>query len=157
MNRRWALIAVVALAACNPSASDSPSPSEPASSAEPAASEAASPSQDIASGTITIVDAGVVDGPGVSITEALENAGADPLLVNGILLQDAEGTIWLCESLSDTSPPACADAQLLVENYPADAAENTFDPDNADVTGLQVEDGVGWIEDNQLYGTVTAD
>ena len=54
MNRRWALIAVVALAACNPSASDSPSPSEPASSAEPAASEAASPSQDIASGTITI-------------------------------------------------------------------------------------------------------
>ena len=61
--------------------------------------------------------------------------------------EDAEGTIWLCESLSDTSPPACADAQLLVENYPADAAENTFDPDNADVTGLQVEDGVALFPD----------
>jgi hypothetical protein len=74
------------------------------------------------------------------------------MLVNGTLLQDAEGTIWLCESLSDASPPACAVAQLTVENWDSD---ETFDPANADVTGLQMDGDVAWIEDQQVYGVVT--
>lgn len=149
MSRRWALIALLALAACQPSASDSPSPSEGAPSAAPSASEAAAPA-----GTITISTAGVVDGPGISIPEALDRAGAEPDLVNGILLLDTEGTIWLCEELSDASPRACAGAFLRVENYPEGADAPEFDPENADVTGRQEEDGVVWFEDQQLYGTV---
>jgi len=153
MKSRWVLIAVLALAACQPSASESLSPSEGAPSAAPSASEAAS-----ATGTITLPDEGAaVDGPGLSIPEALETAGEEPQLVNGILLQDTEGTIWLCESISDSSPRACADAYLRVENYPDDAAAETFDPENSDVTGSQEEDGVVWLEDQQLYGTVVAD
>ena len=153
MKSRWALIALLALAACQPSASDSPSPSEGAPSAAPSASEAASEAP-AAAGTITIVAGGVVDGPGLSIQEALDTAGAEPVLVNGILLLDAEGTIWLCEELSDASPRACAGEYLRVENYPEGADAPEFDPENADVTGSQEEDGVVWLEDQQLYGTV---
>jgi hypothetical protein len=143
-----ALIAVLALAACSPSASGSPDASEGAPSAAPSASEAAA-----AAGTITLPDEGAaVDGPGVSITDALETAGTEPLLVNGILLQDADGGLWFCESLSDASPPACEGTYLQVENFPEDAPE--LDPANADVTGLQEEDGVVWLEDHQLYGVV---
>jgi hypothetical protein len=153
MHRRFLLLAVLVLAACQPSASESVSPSEEASAA-PSASADASSNAEIPSGTITLGEGAAVDGPGVSIPEALETAGEEPLLVNGILLQDTEGTIWLCESLSDESPPACADSQLEVENWPADDTA-TFDPANADVTGLQEEDGVVWIEDYQAYGTVS--
>jgi hypothetical protein len=143
-----ALIAVMALAACSPSASDSADPSEGAPSAEPSASEAAA-----AAGTITLPDDGAaVDGPGISITEALETAGPEPLLVNGTLLQDADGNLWFCEALSDDSPRACEGTYLAVENFPEDAPE--LDPENADVTGLQEEDGVIWLEDHQLYGVV---
>ena len=150
MKSRWALIALLALAACQPAASDSPSPSEGAPSAAPSASEAAA-----AAGTITLPDEGAaVDGPGISISEALDRASAEPDLVNGILLQDTEGTIWLCESITDASPRACTGTYLRVENYPEDAAAETFDPENADVTGSQEEDGVVWLEDQQLYGVV---
>jgi hypothetical protein len=103
---------------------------------------------------ITIVAGGVVDGPGLSITEALETAGEEPLLVNGILLKDTEDTIWLCESLSDASPRACDGAYLQVVDYPGGADAPEFDPANADTTGSQEEDGVVWLEDQQLYGTV---
>lgn len=149
MHRRWLLIAVLALAACQPSASESASPSDGASTA-PSGSAAA----EIPSGTITLAEGAAVDGPGISIPEALDTAGEEPLLVNGILLQDTEGTIWLCESLSDESPPACADSQLQVENWPEDDTA-TLDPANADDTGLQEEDGVVWIEDYQAYGVVS--
>jgi hypothetical protein len=148
MHRRWVLVAVLALAACQPSASDTASPSDGEPSTAPSASEAAA-----AAGTITLPDDGAaVDGPGISITEALETAGPEPLLVNGILLQDADGNLWFCESLSDASPPACDGTYLQVENYPEDAPD--LDPENADVTGLQEEDGVIWLEDHQLYGVV---
>lgn len=149
MHRRWALIVFVALTACQSSASESPASSDEAPSASAPASSAA----EGATGTITLPDEGAaVDGPGLSIPEALEAAAAEPLLVNGILLQDAAGMIWLCESVSDGSPRACADSWLQVENWPDDVA--TFDPENAETTGLQEEDGVAWIEDYQLYGTV---
>ncbi len=152
MHRRYALIALLALAACQPSASESVSPSDEASAAP---SGAASSTAEIPTGTITLPDEGAaVDGPGISIPEALETAGDEPLLVNGILLQDTEGTIWLCESLTDESPRACADSQLQVENWPEDNTA-TFDPDNADTTGLQEEDGVVWIEDYQAFGVVS--
>ena len=151
MHRRFVLIAVLALAACQPSASESASPSEGASAAP---SEAASSTAELPSGTITLAEGAAVDGPGVSIPEALETAGAEPVLVNGILLQDTEGTIWLCESLSDATPRACADSQLRIENWPEDDTA-TLDPANADDTGLQEEDGVVWIEDYQAYGVVS--
>ena len=154
MHRRWALIALLSLAACQPSASESVSPSDGGSSAAPSGSQAASSDAAAPSGTITLAEGAAVDGPGLSIPEALETAGEEPVLVNGILLQETEGTIWLCESLSDGSPRACADSQLQVENWPEDDTA-TFDPANADVTGLQEEDGVVWIEDYQAYGVVS--
>ncbi|HEV7200747.1 MAG TPA: hypothetical protein VGO32_08100 [Candidatus Limnocylindria bacterium] len=146
MHRPLALVAALALAACSPSASG-PS-ADGAASASAVASQVAE-----AAGTITIVEGMAVDGPGLTIPEALNSGEADPLLVNGILLQDAEGTIWLCQSLSDSSPRACAGAFLAVEDFPEGVGD--LDPANADVTGLQEEDGVVWLEDHQLYGTVS--
>jgi hypothetical protein len=126
---------------------DSPSPAT--SSAETASpSEAAE-----ADATLTIVDlGGPIDGPGVSVADALANATGDPSIVNGILLKDLDGVIWLCDELADTSPPSCGDPRLLVLEYPEGGAE--WDLETGEVVGLQEEDGVLWIENTRNYGVV---
>ena len=90
----------------------------------------------------------------MSILEALEPAGAEPDLVNGILLQDTEGTIWLCESIRTRPRVRAAGAFLRVENYPEDAAAETFDPENADVTGSRRRMESSGSRISKLYGTV---
>ena len=101
-----------------------------------------------ATGTIT-VEAGVdADGPGGSISHALANAGIGAQLVNGILLREVDGTVWLCEDLLTSSPPQCAEPRLLVENRAQE--DQTFVND----AGLHEADGVRWIENMQVFGIV---
>ena len=105
-----------------------------------------------ADGTIILPNKLAVGGSGLGIAEALDTASSQPVLVNGILLRDADGTIWFCTTLGDGEPPVCGHPTLAVENFPAD--ESVFDPENARATGSQTEGGVTWIPNQQLYGVV---
>jgi hypothetical protein len=118
----------------------------------PTPAPASSSAGEEVSGTIEVVEGAAVEGPGIGIAEALADTGAEATLVNGVLLMDADGVIWLCASLLDTSPPGCGEPRLLVENYPTGGAE--WDPSSAGVTGLQEADGVRWFPASQLYGVV---
>ena len=101
-----------------------------------------------------MVDGVAVGGPGISLAEAIASGATDPTLVNGALLMDLDGTIWLCEALTDDSAPACAGASVRVLNYPE--ATGDWDIANADVTGLKESGGVLYFENAQLYGVVGA-
>jgi hypothetical protein len=105
-----------------------------------------------ADGTIVLADELAMGGAGMSVAEALDLADSQSVLVNGILLRDAEGAIWFCHALGDDEPPACGHPTLSVANFPAD--ESVFDPENARGTGSQTEGGVTWIPNQQLYGVV---
>lgn len=104
-------------------------------------------------GSFVVMDInGVVDGPGISLTEAIADAGGEPKLVAGVLLMDNDGVIWLCEEITDSSPPKCGEPRLRVENYPEGGAE--WNLEDAEITGLQEADGVLWFEGTRLYGEV---
>jgi hypothetical protein len=104
-------------------------------------------------GTIVLPDEIAMGGSGVSVAEALEMASSQPVLVNGVLLRDADGGIWFCERLDHAAtPPACGHPSLWVTNFPSD--ESVFAPENARGTGSQTESGVTWIPNQQLYGVV---
>ena len=67
-----------------------------------------SPSAEETAGSFMVVDlGGPVDGPGISLAEAIANADGEPKLVAGVLLMDRDGVIWLCEEIADSSPPSC--------------------------------------------------
>jgi hypothetical protein len=68
-----------------PSAASSPNPSSPTVSGETIA-------------TLTLGNFGEADGPGESVRDAIANAGVEPRLVNGILLRQVDGKVWLCEA-----------------------------------------------------------
>lgn len=119
----------------------------------PTPTPAETSSAEDATGTFTVVDlGGPVDGPGISLAEAIANTDGEPKLVAGVLLMDLDGVIWLCEEITDSSPPACAEPRLRVVNYPEGGAE--WNLEDADITGLQEESGVLWFEGNRLYGEV---
>jgi len=69
-------------------------------------------------------------------------------LVNGILLREADGTVWLCEVLLTSSPPQCAEPRLLVENWLPE--DQTF----VNGGGLHEAGGVRWVDQVQLFGVV---
>ncbi len=156
--RRIGLTAVLptlalALAACGTTVSETfgevgdslDSPSAAASST--ASAEAQS------DGTLTLVNVGgAIDGPAVSLSDALENTSGNPQIIGGILLKDLDGVIWLCEELADTSPPSCGEPRLRVLEYPEGGAE--WDPELGEAVGLQEEDGVFWLEDTRSYGVI---
>ena len=159
--RRFSPIVVLILSACAPTTVqetftdvgeplDSPSTSESAVSAPSGDAEAPEPA-----GTFTFVNlGGPVDGPGISVSEALEAAEGQELIVNAIILQDREGDLWMCDSLTESSPPACDEPALRIDGYPGGGLE--FDPEAAEILGMHEEDGVVWIEaaNTQNYGTV---
>jgi ABC-type transport system substrate-binding protein len=125
------------------SASPTATLASPASSISPASSPAAFPP------TLTIERGVDADGPGESVSEALAHGGSPQDLVNGTILRDADGRVWLCEALVNLSPPACAEPRLLVLNMPPE--DMTFqDP------GVHVADGVSWADRVQLFGFVRA-
>jgi hypothetical protein len=145
----------LALAACGTTVSETFSDVD--ESLDPPSAEASDPGSPSAAaedaGTLTIVDlGGPIDGPAVSLTEALENASGNEQIIGGILLKDLDGVIWLCEELTDTSPPSCAEPRLRVLNYPEGGAE--WDPELGEAVGLQEEGGVFWIPDTRNYGVI---
>lgn len=154
------LIAItLVLAACTGTAVATPTPSAepPVSSPTPVAPD------ETDAPTITLGDFGIADGPGESIASAIANAGAEPRLVNGTMLKQADGTVWLCEGVSESSTRECEEPRLLVTNYPEDHVVvdgedyySVFARDQPGVVDLQEEDGVRWVEDQQLFGIVQA-
>jgi hypothetical protein len=127
------------VAASTPSASSNALPGPTRTTSDPGAGTAA---------TITLGAFGEADGPGISVAEALGDAALGRLLVNGILLKDVDGMVWLCDALLTSSPPQCAEPRLLVVNLPQ--KDQAF----GNGEGLHEMDGVRWVEHVQLYGAV---
>lgn len=143
------------LAACGGTEAGSPQPTADPATPVPTASESPAPSadaEDDIDGTITYVGGAAVDGPGRSIAEALTAGTGEPDLVNGVLLMDLDGTIWLCDTLAGTDPLDCDGGRLEVIDHPEIPA--MWDMANADLIGLQEADGIRFHEDQQIYGIV---
>jgi len=120
----------------------------PPPSALPSQTRLASSPNGQAIATLTLVNGVEADGPGTSVSDAVTYVGVEPQLVNGILLREADGAVWLCEVLLESSPPQCAEPRLRVENrLPEDKAFVNGE-------GLHEADGVRWVEQVQLFGVV---
>ena len=142
----FAALIAAAAAACGVGA-----PSQ-APSAIPNAASSPNPSSLTVSGetiaTLTLGNFGEADGPGESVRDAIAHAGVEPRLVNGILLRQVDGTVWLCEALLQASPPDCAAPRVLVKNWLS--GDQTF----ATGQGAHEANGVRWVEKVQLFGVV---
>ena len=122
MNRIRIVLVGVALTACaSPATSAVDTPS-----AEATATDGPSPSAtaDHAEGTLTRTPSAIGDGPGIDIPGVLAAAPSAETLVNGWLIVEADGTVWLCESLTDSTPPACAGDRLRVEGFSLPLADD---------------------------------
>lgn len=86
---------------------------------------------------------GIGDGPGISIEDAIGQAGLGPLLINGALFIDAGGNALLCSVIAESFPPQCGGTRLSVRGL-----------DPGSVPDLQEANGVRWAEQVQLLGTV---
>ena len=157
-------VLVIVLAACGTTigapASPAPSPSEPAApSVEPSVAPSVEPSQSPApadverevAGTITVAEM-AFSGPGASIQEALDTAysGEYPSLVNGVLFRDADGTVYLATSVSDTTVPAFDAPLLEVLNTPNDGP--SWDMANAELLLLEEANGIIFRQASQVLG-----
>lgn len=157
MRRLILVLATVLLAGCGSIVSETfsnvgeelstPSPDDEST---PSASPSAEAED---AGRFVVVNVGgPVDGPGMSLDEAIGAADGQPKLVTGVLLMDTEGIIWLCDEVTESSPPECGEPRLQVANYPEGGAE--WNIEDAELTGLQEADGVLWFEDGRLYGVI---
>jgi hypothetical protein len=133
----------------NPTPSPTPSalPSQTPSALPSQTRLAPSPSGQ-AMATLTLMNGVEADGPGRSVSDALAHVGIEPQLVNGIVLREADGAVWLCEVLLESSPPQCAEPRLRVRNWLPE--DRTF----ANGEGLHEANGVRWVEQVQLFGLV---
>lgn len=159
MNRLLPL-AVIALIATGTAACGSRTPSLAPSLAQSAApgptpiaapdpTPVASQLAGMAQATITLGEFGIADGPGGSVSDAVANAGTiERQLVNGVLLTEVDGTVWLCDALLTSSPPDCAEPRLMVVNLPPES------PTDASRDGHHETNGVRWQDRVQLYGDV---
>jgi hypothetical protein len=115
-----ALALVLVLAACGTTA--------PAPSGEP----------------VLVITDGAVEGPGISVVEALGHQATDDLVtVSGALFVDADGTVRLCDAIAESFPPQCGGERIRVTGL-----------DLAAVPGLQTEGAVTWAEGVTLLGSV---
>ena len=135
--RTLVAVIAVALAACSVAGPDTPTDID--DSPPPAPSAGAN--------AVLVVRSGVaVDGPGISVPEAIASAGTvEEVLVNGSLFIDPDGTVLLCEAIAESFPPQCGGARLEVRGLDLDA-----------VPELQEANGVRWAEGIQLFGRVEA-
>ena len=151
------LILVFALAACGSTADASPStPANPSTPAEPSAPASVEPDATPvpaadADGTFTIIPDVAVTGPGISVAEAIAAGGGDTI-IEAYLVRTVEGDLYVCDELADGATVACGSPMLQVLGLPSDGA--TWDPANAETTGLLEADGVLYFESSYLYGTV---
>jgi hypothetical protein len=142
-----------ATSSATPPAVASPTPSPtvmatPTSAPSPTSSAPTTSGQ--ADATLTLGNFGNADGPGLSVEDAVARSGVALLLVNGMLLKAADGSIWLCSALAASAPPRCAEPRLLVKNWPQLPDDQTF----VSGAGLHESAGVRWIERMQLFGVV---
>lgn len=83
-------------------------------------------------------------GPGISVSEALESTLEGPLLVNGFIVADADGTVVLAELLAESLPPLAGGATLTVVGL-----------DLSTFPGLTTAQGITWSDQPvQLLGEV---
>ena len=144
-----------------PSASPSAAASVPptaAPTATPAGSEllrSPLPSEtgvaDVPSGTLTIIPGTQADGPGESVRSIIARAPVQMALVNGWLLIDVDGTVWLCEALTTSDPPRCDGARLRVEGYTEDELAHI-----RELSDIRESGGIHWLaQPTQRFGNVT--
>lgn len=131
------LLTAIVLAACGATGSD-----QPTSDDDPPPSD---PGTGTTADAILIIEEGATaSGPGISVTEAIGQAGGGPVLVNGALFIDEEGGVLLCEAIAESFPPQCGGARLEVQG---------LDPGGQ---LLEEANGVRWTESTQLFGRVVA-
>lgn len=93
--------------------------------------------------TLVIAD-GAVDGPGLSVADALGHRATDDIVtVSGALFVGADGAILLCDAIAESFPPQCGGERIHVTGL-----------DLAAVPGLQTEGEVSWAEGVTLLGSV---
>lgn len=151
----------ILLAACSAAGTGSTPPASPPATPTPQPSVAApseAPSEAPSTpaeptGTLTVADGAVVDGPGIPLAEALAGDLSQPVLVRGTLFLTEAGEVFLAASLVDAAVPTFATPLVRVENYPTDGP--TWDMAEADMTGLQEVNGIRFFEDTKLYGTIS--
>ena len=120
-----------------------PAAHQPIANTEPLTGDATSPdpvggSDDAEPGLSLAV------GPGISVAEALTSDLSQPLLVNGFIVTDAEGTVFLAESLAESFPPQAGGAKLIVEGLDLTLLE-----------GMTNASGISWTDQPvQVLGTV---
>lgn len=153
---------VILLAACSPAAA-SPTPSvepstPPATPAQTPVPSVAPESPDASPepiGILTVQDGAVVDGPGIPLADALDGNLAEPILVVGTMVLDADGQLFFTDSVTDAAAPTFGDIRLSVDNYPTDGP--TWDLADAGITGLQEANGVRFFPDAKFYALIVLD
>lgn len=129
------LFALMILAGCA-----SGSPDEPISDDDPQPSTGPSAADAI----LIIQEGAIASGPGISIPDALEWIGGEPVLVNGALFIDPDGGVLLCDAIAESFPPQCGGARFEVRGL--DPAGQLLEEAN----------GVRWSESVQLFGRLVA-
>ena len=93
---------------------------------------------------VLVITDGAVDGPGLSVADALGHQATDDIVaVSGALFVSADGTVLLCDAIAESFPPQCGGERIRVEGL-----------DLAAVPGLQTEGDVSWAEGVTLLGSV---
>ena len=134
-------------------------PTSPAATPTPTAPTSEDPSDEPISspapvGTLTVADGAVVGGPGTPLSEALAGDLSQPVLVRGTLFLDADGNVYLADSLTDATEPTFGDTRIRVENYPTSGP--TWDISQGELIGLREANGILFFEDTKLYGTISS-
>lgn len=141
--RMLALALLVAVVAC------AAPPENPATPGASPASTASGGSEPPIAGAnadgILQTEPGSAGGPGISIDDAIAQTGAGPVLVNGSLIVNPDGTILLCSAMAESYPPQCGGTRLEVRGL-----------DLSSIPDLQEANGVRWADQAvQLFGTVS--
>ena len=166
MNAARLLGLAIIMAGCDATASETPTPSSPALGSERAAAASetgsrtapASPTPadsgpQVAPGGVFVFTPGIMDCPGspdgcpsYTVAEAIAEPGQPgiPIIVDGYVLIEPDGSGWYCQTLTDSSPPQCAGERLAFDGL-----------DLMGEAGLEELDGVRWSEQVQLLGEVT--
>jgi hypothetical protein len=63
---------------------------------------------------------GIAVGPGISIEDALTSSSDQPLLVNGFLFVDEDGSVTMASLMAESLPPIPGGDQLVVEGLDLD-------------------------------------
>lgn len=128
------LVAALALAACSSLGPDTPVDSDD------------TPPPSVAPGNepVLVIVEGDVDGPGLSVAEALGHQATDDIVtVTGALFVDPDGTVRLCDAIAESFPPQCGGDRIEVQGL-----------DLSTVADLQQEGDVQWSDSVTLFGSV---